>query len=120
MLVDFRPSEPPRRFQLWPLEGNLAGGRCYHGLSHPGRASPPPLVPPEVGGAARGPALDPSPEALRPPPPAPPAQVSPVPPPLPSRGRGAGGRAGWARGLGAAVPGTGVEGAVRMRAGVPA
>lgn len=74
MLVDFRPSEPPRRFQFWPLEGNLAGGLCYHGLSHPGRASPPPLVPPEVGGAARGPALDPSPEALRPPPPAPPAQ----------------------------------------------
>ncbi|XP_074191537.1 RING finger protein 214 isoform X6 [Rhinolophus sinicus] len=74
ILVGFRPSASPRLFQLWPPEGDVGGGRCYRGLSYPGRGSPPPLVPPEVGGVARGPALDPSPEARPPPPPAPPAQ----------------------------------------------
>ncbi|XP_047603325.1 RING finger protein 214 isoform X2 [Lutra lutra] len=48
--------------------------QCRRGRSSPDRASPAPLAPPEVGGAVRGPALDPSPEARPPPPPAPPAQ----------------------------------------------
>ncbi|KAM5226983.1 RING finger protein 214 isoform 5-T7 [Hipposideros larvatus] len=73
-LVGFRPPASPTRFQLWPPGGDVGGGRCCRGLSSPGRASPPPLVPPEVGGVALGPALDPSPEARPPPPPAPPAQ----------------------------------------------
>ncbi|XP_047603326.1 RING finger protein 214 isoform X3 [Lutra lutra] len=60
--------------------------QCRRGRSSPDRASPAPLAPPEVGGAVRGPALDPSPEARPPPPPAPPAQVRPVPPPLPPGG----------------------------------
>lgn len=107
--MGFRPSASPRLFQLWPPEGDVGGGRCYRGLSYPGRASPPPLVPPEVGGVARGPALDPSPEARPPPPPAPPAQVRPVPPPLPSRGRGAGGVCGVGARLGAAMRGAEVE-----------
>lgn len=61
ILVGFHTSASARQCQLWPPEGAVGGGRSYRGLSYLSRASPPLLLSPEVGGVARGTALDPSP-----------------------------------------------------------
>ncbi|KAF6104263.1 hypothetical protein HJG60_011253 [Phyllostomus discolor] len=108
ILGGFRKSSSLRRCQCWSPGGAIGGGRCHCGLSYPGLASAPPLVPPEVGGVARRLALGPSPRS--PAAPSPRSARSGASRPSPSflpGVRNSRGMRGRVHGLGAAMPGGG-------------